>query len=227
MTTFGLFSTLKNNKKFYITCLQYSYSLTLYFPYDVIYLPDGGEANAITFVLPSNSRLNVDSIMEALKIKLGSNRSYLEINNFSLMQSLNISSLTDDNLQNLASKIPEMKHMPVPSINNTFAKIRSLPPNFWSSKKVKLSSTIGTPIMVIITLLLLISLYCKCFQNKKGCVCKYTGLHSPPPYSTHLNLETILPPLPNNPDHISPQLIQQILKTCGVEFSKIRMLQTS
>ena len=74
--------------------------------------------------------------------------------------------------------------------------------------------------MVIIILLSLISLYCKCFQNKKGCVCKYTGPHSPPPNSTHINLETILPPLPNNPDHISPQIIQEILKTCGVDLAK-------
>ena len=136
------------------------------------------------------------------------------------MQSLNISSLTDDTLQNSANKIPEMKHVSVFSINNTLTKIRSLPHNFWSSMTVKLFSTVGTPIMVIIILLLLISLYCTCFQNEKGCVCKYTGPHSPSPNSTHINLETVSPPLPNNPDHISPQIIQEILKTCGVDLAK-------
>ena len=49
--------------------------------------------------------------METPKIKLGSNRSYSKINNFSLIQSLNISSLNDDSLQNIANKIPEMKHI--------------------------------------------------------------------------------------------------------------------
>ena len=45
--------------------------ITLHFPYDIIYLPDGCKANAITFVLPSNNKLNVDSIMEAPENKLG------------------------------------------------------------------------------------------------------------------------------------------------------------
>ena len=178
---FRSISTLKNNKKIYITCLQYSYSVSLCFPYDINYLPNGCEANTITFVLPSNNGLSVNSIMEALESKLGFNRSYSKINNFSLMQSLNISSLTDDSLQNLSNKMPEMKHMSTFSINNTIMKIRSLPPTFWSSMEVKLFSTIGTCIMVIIILLLIISLYGKYFQNKKGCVHKYTGLHSPYP----------------------------------------------
>ena len=121
--TFWDISTLQNNKKMYITCLQYSYSLTLCFMYDVIYLPNGCEAYAITFILQSNNRLNADSIMVAPKNKLGFNTSYCTIVNFSLMQSLNISSLTDDGLQNLASKIPEMKHMSVFSINNTLMKL--------------------------------------------------------------------------------------------------------
>ena len=110
---FWAISTLQNNKKLYITCLQYSYSCTLCFSYDVIYLPNGCKANVITFTLPSNNRLNIDSITEALEYKLGFNRSYSKINNFSLMQSLNISSLTDDSSQNLANKIPEMKHTSV------------------------------------------------------------------------------------------------------------------
>ena len=90
---FWAISTLQNNKKLYITCLQYSYSISNCFPYNIIYLPDGHEANAITFVLPSNNLLNVDSIMESTESKLGFNRSYSKINNLSLMQSLDISSL--------------------------------------------------------------------------------------------------------------------------------------
>ena len=47
--------------------------------------------------------------MEGPENKLGLNRSYSKINNFSLMQSLNISSVTDDRSQALAKEIPEMK----------------------------------------------------------------------------------------------------------------------
>ena len=62
----------------------------------MIYLPDGYEANAITFVLSSNNQLNVDCIMKAPESKLGFHRSYPKINNFSLMQSINVSNFTDD-----------------------------------------------------------------------------------------------------------------------------------
>ena len=66
--------------------------------------------------------------MAAMENKLGFNRSYTKIKNCSLMQSLDISSLTDDNVKNIANKIPEMKHMSVLSINNTLTRIRPLPP---------------------------------------------------------------------------------------------------
>ena len=123
-------STLQNNKKIYITCLQHSYSIALHFPYDIIYLPNRCEANGITFVLLSNNQLNVDSIVEATENELGFNRSYSKINNFSLMQSLDISSLTDDNLKSIANEILEMKHMSVFRINITLKRIRSLPQTF-------------------------------------------------------------------------------------------------
>ena len=76
--------------------------------------------------------------MESTEHKPGFNRSYSKINNFSLMQSLDISSLTDDNVKILAHKIPEIKHMSVFSINNILTRIKSLPPTFWSSMEVKL-----------------------------------------------------------------------------------------
>ena len=61
---FWSISTLYDNEKVYITCLQYSYSIKLHFPYDIVYLPNGCEGNAITFVLPSNNKLNLEPIDE-------------------------------------------------------------------------------------------------------------------------------------------------------------------
>ena len=116
-------SSFKTIKKCYISCLQYSYSIRLCFLYDIIYLPHGCKANTITFVLPSNNKLNVDSIMEVPENKLGFNISYSKIKNFHLMQSLNISSLTDERLQQLVNEIPEMKHVSGFSINNTLMKL--------------------------------------------------------------------------------------------------------
>ena len=41
--------------------------IKLYFPYELIYLPTGCEANAITFVLSSKIELNVEPTIEATK----------------------------------------------------------------------------------------------------------------------------------------------------------------
>ena len=56
------------------------------------------------------------------------------------MQSLNILSLTDNGLDALASKIPEMKHVSISSINSILTKLRSFTPNYWSPMKVKMFS---------------------------------------------------------------------------------------
>ena len=61
------------------------------------------------------------------------------------MQGLNILSLTDYKLEVLASKIPEMKHVFISSINSTLTKLRSFTPNFWFPMKVKLVLAMGTP----------------------------------------------------------------------------------
>ena len=71
------------------------------------------------------------------------------------MQALNISSLTDYKLEALASKIQEMKHASIFSINSTLTK-----PNSWSSIKVKLFLTIGTPT----TVYHIIPIYCIVLQ---------------------------------------------------------------
>ena len=73
----NIFATL------YITCLQFSYSIKLHFPYDIISLPNGCKASPISFVLPSNTNINVEAIIETPEYKLGFNRSYSKINNFS------------------------------------------------------------------------------------------------------------------------------------------------
>ena len=76
---FWAISTLESNKKLYITCLQFSYSLALWFPYDITYITDGCEANAITFILPCNKCLNVDSDIKAWENKFGLIRSYCKL----------------------------------------------------------------------------------------------------------------------------------------------------
>ena len=73
---FWAISTLQENKKLYITCLQYSYTIKISILYDIIYLPDDCEANAGTFMLPPTNKLNIEPSIEATEYKLGFDRSY-------------------------------------------------------------------------------------------------------------------------------------------------------
>ena len=116
----------------------------------------------MSFALLSNNKLHVESSIETPQYKLGFNRSYAKVNNFNLMQSLNLSSLMNDKLQNVAPKISEMKQMSIFSINSTFTKLRTYPNNFWSSIKVEMFSIIGTSASPGI-IALEIDLDCKCF----------------------------------------------------------------
>ena len=76
---FWALSTLQDDIKMYITCLQFSYPIKLHFPYGIIYLPDGYEANAISFWPPSNNKLHMKTPMESQHHKLGFNTSYSKL----------------------------------------------------------------------------------------------------------------------------------------------------
>ena len=122
-------------------------------------------------------------------------------------------------LKVLASKIPEMKDVSMFSIKSTLTKLRSLLPNFLSPMKDKIFFIISTPMAVIISFLS-INLYWKCFWNGKNCVCKYTRPTSLQANNTHIELEPISALLPDTSDQLSPQIVQEILKDSGVDFSK-------
>ena len=136
------------------------------------------------------------------------------------MQSLNISSLKDNGLQVLANKIPEMKHVSIFSINSMLMKLSTFMHNFWSPMKV-IFSTIGTPVTVVSIISLSIGLYCKYFWNGKTRVHKYTRPTSLAVNNTHIELESISISLPDISNQLSPQLIWEILRASGVDFSKL------
>ena len=79
---------------------------------------------------------------------------------------------------------------------------------------------IGTPTAVIIILFLSIILYCKCFQNGKSCLHTHARPVSLSVNNTYIELEPILKLLADSSDQLSPQIIQEILKASGVNFSK-------
>ena len=111
--------------------------------------------------------------------------------------------------------------MSIFSINSKLTKLRCFPPNFQSPMKDKMFFYHRHPNISNHHLFLSIGLYCKCFQNGKSCVCKYTRLTSLPGDNTHIVLEPISNPLPESPDQLSSQIIQEILKAKGVDFLKL------
>ena len=216
-------STIENNKKLYITCLQFSYSLVLQFPYDIINLPNRCEANAITFILPSNNWFNIDSSIKAWENKFGFNRSYSKILNFSLIQFQNISSLHDHELQLIATEIPDIKYFFIISMNNTLTTLHSILITHWSAHVVTIIPAILTPITIIITVISIsisiLILYCKCWQNKYSSVPKCTRPEDPPTPCNDINLMPILASVQSQPQQMTPQIIQESLKSYDVDFN--------
>ena len=135
------------------------------------------------------------------------------------MQSLNLTSHTNDKLQDLAHKILEMEQMSIYIINSMSAKLKAYPLNFWSSVKVKTFSTMGTLISALGIIALAIGLYCECFQNKMGCVCKDTKPTTLPNKDEPIELQPITNPMSEISDQLSPKLVQEILKASGVDIS--------
>ena len=59
--------------------------------------------------------------------------------------------------------------------------------------KVKTSFTIGNSVAAVSVIALS---YCKCFWNKKSCVCKHTRQITMPVSDAHIKLQPILNPMP-------------------------------
>ena len=69
-------------------------------------------------------------------------------------------------------------------------------------------------------------MHCKCFWHKKGCARAHTG-PSAPTGQKHINLKTIPPSLPTNPNYVSSIVMKEILIACCVELEKNWMLQVT
>ena len=115
-----------------------------------------------------------------------------------------------------------MKHVSIFNINsmlNNLGHTLIVSGTWW---KMKTFSTIGTPVAAISIIAMSIGLFCKCFQNKKSCSCKYTRPTTLPVNDTHSELQSILSPMPDISNQLSPQIIQEVLKASHVDFLKFK-----
>ena len=136
------------------------------------------------------------------------------------MQFLNISSLNDHSLQSIFTTVPKMKHLSIFSINSTSTKLWPVPIMSWHSKGIRFIPTIVTPVTVIITFFLVITLYWKYLWNENGCIHKYTRPQHLPATSSNINLSTISALVHGQPHQVTPQVIQEILRSCDVDLAK-------
>ena len=84
--------------------------------------------------------------------------------------------------------------------------------------KVKTFSIIGTPIAAVS---IIAQLVCTASVFEiESCVHEHIRPTSLPVNDTYIKLQSILNPLPNISDQLSPQIIQEVLKASGVDFSK-------
>ena len=96
----------------------------------------------------------------------------------------------------------------------------SIPNTYWSSQVVKITPTILAPITVVIILISVITLYCKCWQNRYSCVPKYTRPQHPPTSSNYITLATFPVTVHSQSHQVMPQVIQEILKSCDMDVEK-------
>ena len=57
----------------------------------------------------------------------------------------------------------------------------------------------------------------------KSCVCKHTRLTTVPGNDTHTEIQPISNSMPDISDQLSLQIVQEVLKTSGVDISKFKL----
>ena len=137
------------------------------------------------------------------------------------MQAQNISNFHDHNLWAIATKIPEMKDSSIFTINSTLTQLRSFPTKHWSANILKIVPTILIPLTIVMVLISIITIYCKCWQNKYGCVPKYTRPQWPST-SSGINLTTAPTSNDSQSSQVTPQMIQEILKSYDINLENFK-----
>ena len=104
--------------KLHIVCLTSSYYVKLKFPIDILHVPDACKTYTNTFFLPARNSLSKE---------IGSRKSvnqlsyfdldYGDVSDFTLVRDINIPCLTKDELERLATNIPEMAEVTVHTLS--------------------------------------------------------------------------------------------------------------
>ena len=105
--------TIIDLRNLYLSCLTYSYLLTLRHPFNIIYLPHSCEASSHSFFLPSHYKLNHKGDGKNLSIKfINFERKYEKLSDFTLIQAINLTTTSKQELCKCASKIWKLKIIP-------------------------------------------------------------------------------------------------------------------
>ena len=92
-------------RKLYVTCLNHLYPHNLRYPFGIIYLPNSCKASSDSFFLPSTDELTSKVGSRHLNITfLNFKKQYEKLNAFTLMQTFNLTPLSNEELEKTGFK---------------------------------------------------------------------------------------------------------------------------
>ena len=148
--------TTMKPSKLQVVCLTSSYYAKLKFPIDIIHVPDACKACTNTFFLPARYSLSKE---------IGSRKSenqpsnfdldYTDVSNFTLVRDINIPSLKKNELEKLATNIPEMAEVTVHTMSTKLQEINKNYP-YTMLDWLKIMLTITSTIIAITVLVVVI-----------------------------------------------------------------------
>ena len=109
--------TTMKPSKLQVVCLPSSYYVKLKFPIDIIHIPDACIANTNTFFLPARKSLSKEKGSRKSENQPSNfDLDYPDVSDFTLVRDINIPPLTKNELEKLATNIPEMAEVTLTGI---------------------------------------------------------------------------------------------------------------
>ena len=158
--------------KLQVGCLTSSYYIKLKFPSNSIHFPDACKACTNTFLLPARNSLSKEISSRKLG-KLGNQLTnfaldYTDVSGFTLIRDIKIPLLTENELENLATNIPEMAENTAQYFSTKLHKINRNSPYIMPDwLKIMLTVTSAVKAIIFITVITYIKKSGNCLLGKQ------------------------------------------------------------
>ena len=159
--------TTMKHSKLQIVCLMSSYYVKFKFPVDVINVPDACEAYTNMFFLPARNTFSKEIGSRKSENQPGNfDLDYTDVSDFTLVRNINIPPLTKNELEKLATNIPDMAEVTVHTLSNKCQEINRKYP-YTMPDWLKIMLTITSIVIAIIVVVVVV------YAKKSGnCLCE-------------------------------------------------------